>query len=1025
MNPCPVLKLATISLLVLCYSFFCFGQIEQNRQLNGADALIDEKYSELAKKIFNSISTNNKSIVTNIQNKLEEFEIEKDELVYVLILNHLSELLLSSLESENARQLLQHALNLTYNDNKLNLYNKAITYGSLGSYFQLINKYDSATHVLKSSLKIYKENFSDNHVEISNISKKLGDIYGYGIYDHQSALEYYRCALELLSIDQYPLNATLIYIGMAKSYFLNKNLMESEAFAKKSQQILDAYSINDLKSYAEIFDILGIILFQKYYNDELQKSEKLQNAIQYIKQAISILNKEDKSSYSLFGKYYNNMGYVYQVLAMSDSAIFSYKTALKFNFLTPNNLLNQSNGYLNIGEFYQQQGEIDSAKQYFNKCLDIRLKLYGAKHSETSVVFLHLAELFSSVDQLDTALVYYQKALIAHIDEFNNDDIYSLPKNLPTDQSFNYFFLLTEKAGTLVEKYNKDPKYIRNLTAALDTYNLADSALTHIFNLFVWNKSKLNLLNSFHFIYEDAIDCVYRLFTITNDRKYLNLAIKFIERNKSVILLQDLMRSSRFKQLLPDSIRATIKRNQTTIDSLNTVLGKVKQALADSNNKINKTDSMLTSHSIRQIELYRLLDDRYPNFAMTNLKSERYDLAQITAILKKSNAILIEYFWSEEYIYIINLSYKGNVKFLRLDNTDQLGNSINQFRELIVSGIKLRKLSDQFNEYGEYAYKVFNQIVAPVLDINIAEKEAVNLIIIPDGPLHLLPFDALIYETPTGNILNYKNLKYLIMKYQISYASSIKFILNRRTSKLKIKDDYSIAAFGYSNKDKYLNNGLPGTMLEINVLESLSPNKFYNGINASIQDFLDKAPSYNILHLGVHGQADSISSYNNRLIFRNPNNPIEDDTLYSYQIRNLDLNAVLTVLSACETGIGRNYKGEGVFSIARDFLMAGSSSVIMSLWKIGDISSSEIITFFYGHLLAGSDIDQSLRLAKLQYLEKSDEYSAHPYFWASFIPIGKMEHIETPYRRGELYYGALFSIIIFSLIIYWIRQRNY
>lgn len=978
----------------------------------------------VAKKIYQSISTDKNNLLTAIQRKLEEFEIDKEELVNVLILNYLSEIYLDSLEFESAGKLLQHTLNLTYVNDKLNIYGKAITYGSFGSYYQVVNKYDSAILVLKSSLKIYKENFPDNHVDISNINKKLGDVYGYGIYDHQSALEYYRIALDLLNIDQHPLNIAQIYIGMAKTYFLNKNLIESESYTKKSKQILDTYAINDIKSYAEIFDILGIILFQKYHNDELKKNEQLQKAIQYIKKAISILTEEDKSSYSILGKYYNNMGYVYQALAMNDSAIDSYRSAIKFNLLTSDNQLNQSNGYLNIGEFYQQQGELDSAKHYFDKCLAIRLKLYGAKHSETAVVFLHMAETFSAASQLDTALKYYQKALIAQIEEFNNEDIYSLPKKLPTNHSFNYFFLLAEKAGTLVEKYNKDPKYIRNLTAALDTYNLADSALTHIFNLFVWNKSKLNLLNSFHFIYEDAIACVYRLFNITNDKKYLNYAIKFIEKNKSVILLQDLMRSNRFKQLLPDSTRATIRRNQTTIDSLNVVLEKEQQVLIDSNKKLNKTDSMLASQSIRQIELYRLLNQKFPNFAMTNLKSERFDITQIVTKIKDSNSMLLEYFWSEEYIYIISFSHKGKVKFLRLTKTDQLENSILQFRKSIANGINFRKYSVQFIEYGNYAYNVFNQIIAPILDTNLPGEEVLNLIIIPDGPLSLLPFDALIYEPLTGNILNYKSLKYLILKYQISYASSIEFIFDNSRSKLKVKGDYSIAAFGYANKNKYLSDGLPGAMFEISALESLSPNKFYNGENASVQDFLDKAPSYNVLHLGVHGQSDSVSSYNNRLIFRNPNNPIKDDTLYSYQINNLELNAVLSVLSACETGIGRNYKGEGVFSIARDFLMAGSSAVIMTLWQIGDISSAELITIFYRHLLAGSNIDQSLRLAKIQYLEESDEYSAHPYFWASFIPIGNMDidSKETPYQRRGIYYSVLFSLIIFSSIIYWIRR---
>ncbi|MEZ4847324.1 MAG: CHAT domain-containing protein [Bacteroidia bacterium] len=110
------------------------------------------------------------------------------------------------------------------------------------------------------------------------------------------------------------------------------------------------------------------------------------------------------------------------------------------------------------------------------------------------------------------------------------------------------------------------------------------------------------------------------------------------------------------------------------------------------------------------------------------------------------------------------------------------------------------------------------------------------------------------------------------------------------------------------------------------------------------------------------------------------------------------MKAQMVVLSACESGTGYLQRAEGVMSLGRAFSYAGVPSIIASLWKVGDKSTSEMMVSFYQNLLLGKTKDESLRNAKMDYL-KEHPSEAHPYYWAPFIVMGDA--------------GALISLSIF------------
>ena len=110
-------------------------------------------------------------------------------------------------------------------------------------------------------------------------------------------------------------------------------------------------------------------------------------------------------------------------------------------------------------------------------------------------------------------------------------------------------------------------------------------------------------------------------------------------------------------------------------------------------------------------------------------------------------------------------------------------------------------------------------------------------------------------------------------------------------------------------------------------------------------------------------------------------------SLFSGDIYGLDLSADLVVLSACETGLGKISKGEGIIGLTRALIYAGSNNLVVSLWRVNDASTSVLMKDFYSMMLNDNGYAEALRAAKLQMIA-TEEYSS-PYYWATFVLIGE------------------------------------
>ncbi|MCK5153118.1 MAG: CHAT domain-containing protein, partial [Spirochaetales bacterium] len=143
-----------------------------------------------------------------------------------------------------------------------------------------------------------------------------------------------------------------------------------------------------------------------------------------------------------------------------------------------------------------------------------------------------------------------------------------------------------------------------------------------------------------------------------------------------------------------------------------------------------------------------------------------------------------------------------------------------------------------------------------------------------------------------------------------------------------------------------------------------------------------------IIHFAVHGWFDSYNPMFSYLEMKGDEE--EDGLLEAYEVFDLDLDASLVVMSACESGLGKVSRGDENIGLTWAFLYAGANSVVSTLWKVDSVGTAEFMKTFYQYL-DGHSKSEAIRLAQIDFIqgEKGKERYRHPYYWAPFIFYGE------------------------------------
>lgn len=233
-----------------------------------------------------------------------------------------------------------------------------------------------------------------------------------------------------------------------------------------------------------------------------------------------------------------------------------------------------------------------------------------------------------------------------------------------------------------------------------------------------------------------------------------------------------------------------------------------------------------------------------------------------------------------------------------------------------------------------------------------------------------------------------------------------------------MKKDYRIAITDSVTIDKTYLSLLPQPF-SVDLAKEYSQlfnGSFFINEKASKQIFKHEANEHKIIHIGTHAESNNISPELSRLIFAK-NSKDEDNSLYTYEIYNENLNSNLAILTACETGKPSYQAGEGMISLAHAFNYAGSESILTSLWKIDEQSSAKIIESFYKYISKGLAKDKALQKAKLDYIAKAEDRTIAPQYWAGLVLIGDKSPIDLHSSSNIIWIILSGLLIIIAVII--------
>lgn len=243
-----------------------------------------------------------------------------------------------------------------------------------------------------------------------------------------------------------------------------------------------------------------------------------------------------------------------------------------------------------------------------------------------------------------------------------------------------------------------------------------------------------------------------------------------------------------------------------------------------------------------------------------------------------------------------------------------------------------------------------------------------RIMLVPHGGLHHLPFHAL-YDSRAQS--------YLLERHEISYlpCASLLPIAQARGRHCRIGSaapDPLIIANSAGGE-------LPCILDEAASVDRLMPGALFTEDAATLAAIHEHAPHHRLLHIAAHGRFRADEPLFSAL-------QLAGGELTVLDIFNLDLCASLVTLSACETGTSAIRGGDELIGLARACLYAGAASLLLTLWRVDDRSTSTLIEGFYRALLAGKTKAAALRDAQLALMR--DPHYAHPYYWAPFVLIG-------------------------------------
>jgi CHAT domain-containing protein/Tfp pilus assembly protein PilF len=703
-------------------------------------------------------------------------------------------------------------------------------------------------------------------------------------------------------------------------------------------------------------------------------------ALQNYEKALKIYSGIYQPSHPLIASTLNNIGIIQRQKKDYPGSIETFKKCLVIRTMIFNSdHPNIAFIYSNIGQSFFENGSYDSAIAYQDKALVIYKKNYGDKHPEIAHTYNLLGTIYEKEKKYDLALDNFQKALCANISDFDAVNIYVNPSINNYYSSDLLLLSLLLKARTLESRHYDKTLKLADLELSLRTLELCDSLISRIRQFRTSKSDKISLGRTAAEIYEDAISIAIDLSQLTLKKNYyLVKAFSFSEKNKSAVLLEAIA-DAQAKSFagIPDTLLIKEKELKAEIALYEQ---KLAERFSPEEEKSLRTKLFTVNRLYEQFT--KTLEKDYPGYFNLKYNTTTINIDSVRKVLD-GQTMLISYFLAEnrKRIYVFGVS-KTKLAVSNFPKSERLEKQIKGLRNAI------RHRTDQ--AYLNFAYLLYKELMPPV------SSKIKKLVIIPEGGLGTVPFEALLTKEVKEKEVNFASLPYPIKKFNISYNYSASLFVQVAKESAAIASVppsvFLCAPVTFDSSDHL--KPLFGSEAEVLNIDSIISTRGYKTsvhLKKDANEEIVKSPelaNYKYLHFATHGVVDEEKPELSK-IYLTPVHD-EDGDLYSGEIYNLNIKADLVTLSACETGLGMVSKGEGIIGLTRALLYAGSNNVLVSLWSVSDRSTAQLMITFYKNLLDvqhKTNYAAAIKFSKLE-LIKGGQFS-HPYFWAPFILIGK------------------------------------
>jgi CHAT domain-containing protein len=703
---------------------------------------------------------------------------------------------------------------------------------------------------------------------------------------------------------------------------------------------------------------------------------------------------------------YNQLGISTGYLRKDSLEIIYHQRAAKIrsSLLGSDNYIT-SISYLNLGNVYRnKRKDYDSARYYYEQAAKIRQKVLGAKHPKMANAWLKLAELSCEMQDFERGLHFAHLALCAaHPTYTDTANIYGCPA-LGDYYRHEFYLAVRTKLNTvnsILPSVVDSGRRVFLLKLSISLIKTIDTLFENNFKKgFIYNEIWHGTVSSTLFL---GLRANKMLYDITHNYQYFLEAGKLLDKSMGTELFDEI-NLSRAKD---DSLVKKYMVYRNNIFQVQKKLVKVK------NNKeavlqLNKT-LFFYNDTIAGLQTH--LRSKYPEIFHKLNSQSGFSSTAFKKLVDKNTAVIAFSGCSTNNMFSYLLTRDTTlISFTQ----EAISSKIGQYRDLID-----KKQNFNNTEFCQVANDIYHALFSDEIKKVLEASKIKKLIIVPTMALWYIPFEALLTDKPK-NPEKIEKLPYLINKYQVSYAPSLTFAIqslqkreesnfgNEALLVAPVFDNHQVAEISGETRDFIMDlnqmdsvfceepltrdgklKSLPFSEKEVANINKLFLTKHLKTevllrSDATLSYISDKLLNYRIIHFASHAYANRQNPDLSGILLSSECIDIEN-ILFGGQIKNLDIQADLIVLSACETGAGKIITGEGINNLSGSFAVARVPNVISSLWKVADESTSILMLKFYDHLLKTnySSYSESLRQAKLELIRQGK--FAQPFYWAPFV----------------------------------------